>query len=117
MGFSFLEIVLLMMGSFRLTRLICFDKITSFLRNPFLEEVVIEEDGNVQTYWKLKGTKGVRKFFGELLSCYWCTGVWCAIFLTLGTYYYGYLFEPFVVILAIAGGGSIIETLISRYID
>ena len=65
---------------FRLTRLIVYDKITGFLRRPFIDELEITEpDGSVSTFTKVKG-KGLRKWVGELLSCYWCTGVWVSAF-------------------------------------
>ncbi len=32
-----------------------------------------------QRLQKVKG-KGLRKWIGELLSCYWCTGVWVSAF-------------------------------------
>ena len=111
------EFLLLSLASFRLTRLIVYDKITNFIRKPFHREVEeILEDGSVETYIEIKG-KGLRRFLGELLSCHWCTGVWCAAGL-----YTGYLLTPFIFtgiiyILAIAGCDSIIETGIQRIID
>ncbi|MFV1457910.1 DUF1360 domain-containing protein, partial [Bacillus mycoides] len=58
-----------------------YDKITAFLRRPFIDELEITEpDGSVSTFTKVKGN-GLRKWIGELLSCYWCTGVWVSAFL------------------------------------
>lgn len=102
---------------FRLTRLFVYDKITSFIRAPFIEELQITEpDGTVSTYTKIKGT-GLRKWIGELLSCYWCTGVWASAFLLLCYYMIPKVIEPIIVLLAIAGVAAIIETVISRLIE
>ncbi|MED1202539.1 DUF1360 domain-containing protein [Heyndrickxia acidicola] len=108
---------LLSIASFRLTRLIVYDQITSFIRRPFHEE--IEEtgpDGTVETYIQIKG-KGLRHWIGELLSCYWCTGIWCAALLYLLWCLAPRIAEPAVLILAIAGIGSVIETVVRRILD
>ncbi|MDM5153864.1 DUF1360 domain-containing protein [Bacillus sp. DX1.1] len=104
-------------AAFRLTRLIVYDKITSFLRTPFIEELQIgESDGTVTTYTKVKG-KGLQKWIGELLSCYWCTGVWVSALLLLLYYWIPKVAEPLILLLAIAGVAAIIETVIGRFIE
>ena len=75
------EFFLITLATFRLTRLLVYDKITTFIRNPFHEtREELESDGAVVEVLYVKG-KGIRKFIGELLSCHWCTGMWCAAFL------------------------------------
>ncbi|MCX8045281.1 MAG: DUF1360 domain-containing protein [Anoxybacillus gonensis] len=100
---------LLCIASFRLTRLLVYDRITSFLRAPFHDE--FEQDG--ETYIVVKGT-GLKKWIGELLSCHWCTGVWCAALLYVGGIYVPNVVMPFVSILAIAGVASVIETIVQK---
>ncbi len=78
-----MTIALLSLAVFRLARLLVFDTIMAPLRSLFHEEKEEKDaDGNIETYIVIKGT-GVRAFIGELLSRYWCTGVWCAGFLIL----------------------------------
>nr|WP_239583419.1 DUF1360 domain-containing protein [Metabacillus iocasae] len=103
-------LILFVLATFRLTRLIVFDKITWFIRQPF-HEVVEEskEDGSVETYLHIKG-KGLRKWIGELLSCYWCTGMWCALALYFSYLAIPHLAFPLISILAIAGLAGIIES-------
>ncbi|MEH7456472.1 DUF1360 domain-containing protein [Bacillus sp. JJ1127] len=114
---SWLMFFIFACAAFRLTRLIVYDKITSFLRRPFIEEVQINEpDGTVSIYTKVKG-KGLKKWIGELLSCYWCTGVWVSAFLLLLYKLVPKVAEPFILLLAIAGAAAIIETIISRFIE
>lgn len=104
----------LSLASFRLTRLVVYDTLTSFLRKPFHE--IVEETmpgGTTETFLVVKG-EGIRKWMGELLSCYWCTGIWCA-----GGLYGGYaiwpdVFEPLIVFLAIAGCASLFETIVQK---
>lgn len=111
------EFILLCLASFRLTRLLVFDKITEFIRRPFHEAIEEElSDGTVEEYIQLKGT-GLRRWIGELLSCYWCTGIWSTAFLYLLYEFYSPLSEPLIVIFAIAGLAAIIETCVTRLLE
>jgi|LSQX01.2.fsa_nt_gb hypothetical protein len=116
MDMNWFEFLLISLASFRLTRLIVFDKITEFLRAPFLkEETLINENGEQEIYYVPRQGL-IRTFFGELLSCHWCTGIWSA-----AAIYAAYLFlpvyaTPFIVILAIAGAAAIVETVVDLFI-
>lgn len=117
MNLSIFEFFLLAIATFRLTRLIVFDKITSFMRKPFLTEVEeTESDGTVIAYIEAKGT-GIRRWIGELLSCYWCAGIWCAAILVGFYYLFPSTMEIILYFLAIAGFAAIIETVVSRLMD
>ncbi|TYR79490.1 DUF1360 domain-containing protein [Priestia megaterium] len=107
---TWIYLVLFILATFRLTRLIVFDKITAFIRKPF-HEIVEEKDeeGNDVTYLKIKGT-GLRKWIGELLSCYWCTGMWCAIAIYFSYVTIPHIAFPAIAVLAIAGCAGIIES-------
>ena len=81
MDIDWFMFLLLGLSSFRLTRLLVFDRITAFMRDPFLDEMEeIDEYGQKETYLIPKEGK-IKGFIGELLSCYWCTGVWSSIVL------------------------------------
>jgi hypothetical protein len=108
------DFILLILASFRLTRLIVYDTITEFLRRPF--HTTIEEtlpDGSTETFIEMKGT-GIRYWIGELLSCHWCTGVWCAALLYISYLMWPLFANPVISIFAIAGCASIIQTLIEK---
>lgn len=114
---SWLLFFIFSLAVFRFTRLIVYDKITSFIRSPFIEEVQIQEhDGTMSTYMKVKGT-GLQKWIGELLSCYWCTGVWISAFLLLFYHWIPKVAEPVLALLALAGAAAIIETIIGRFVE
>ncbi|WP_144552806.1 DUF1360 domain-containing protein [Bacillus sp. X1(2014)] len=103
---SWMTYIMLILASYRLTHLIVFDKITEFIRKPFVKKIKVETKAGIET------KEVPTSMFGYLLKCYWCAGVWSAILLG-GTY----LLFPrvtFVVILilSIAGGQSIIETFV-----
>jgi hypothetical protein len=103
---SWMSYIMLILASYRLTHLIVFDKITEFIRKPFMKKIEINTDQGKQI-------KEVPKsLFGYLLNCYWCAGVWSAVLLG-GCY----LLIPkwasiFIFILSIAGAQAIIETFV-----
>ncbi|MEK3887384.1 DUF1360 domain-containing protein [Bacillus sp. FSL K6-3431] len=112
MKIEWFEFILFGLAVFRLTRLIVFDRITSFIRAPFMKDhEEINEQGEKELYI-VPREHGIRGYIGELLSCYWCTGVWVAIgmwFLYLQLPVVG---EPVLIIMAIAGLAALIETMI-----
>ncbi|WP_419883454.1 DUF1360 domain-containing protein [Peribacillus sp. B-H-3] len=107
-------IILLGLASFRLTRLIVYDKITEFFRRPFFNEIEKENEEGVSEIYLLPKDKGMKRWVGELLSCFWCTGIWVSIFL------YGlYLLknpagDAVILVLSIAAIGSVFEVVIAK---
>lgn len=114
---STFEFILLCLATFRFTRLIVFDSITIFLRKPFHEMIEeTDEEGQVATYLHIKGD-GLKYWIGELLSCYWCVGVWVSIFIVILYLNFPSIVGGVVLIFAIAGVASIIEMIVSRLVD
>ncbi|WNF35804.1 DUF1360 domain-containing protein [Bacillaceae bacterium IKA-2] len=103
---SWMIFIMIILASYRFTHLIVFDKITEFIRKPFLKKKMIIEDGHA----KIK--KAPDSKFGYLLNCYWCAGIWSAIFFGLGYILYPNYFIPAIFIFAIAGAQTIIETFV-----
>lgn len=116
MNIDIWDFTILALASFRLTRLIVFDKITEFLRNPFFDEVEEEnEDGTMEVYYLPKGTP-IKKIIGELLSCYWCTGVWVSAAVVVGHLLLPVVFVPIILVLAVAGLAAILESIVQLWI-
>ncbi|WP_153124974.1 DUF1360 domain-containing protein [Peribacillus tepidiphilus] len=107
--------LLLGLASFRLTRLIVFDKITEFLRSPFFDEVEEEENGVKEIYFIPK-KDGLKGWIGELLSCYWCIGVWVSIILVFSYYFIPSWSGPVITVLAVAGLASFFETAVQNWL-
>ncbi|WP_100408196.1 DUF1360 domain-containing protein [Bacillus solitudinis] len=111
------DFFLLVLASFRLTRLFMYDTITEFIRRPF--HSIVEEtlaDGTTESFLQIKGS-GLRYWIGQLLSCYWCFGIWCTAFLFLGYLWLSNFFMPIIIILAIAGSASIIEAVVEHILN
>lgn len=106
---SWLDLAVLILASFRLTHLIVFDEITSFLREPFFSVTYeVDSAGQVIQHTQFKGN-GLRKWVGKLLSCHWCVGIWSALLL-VALYLYVPTAYPLLLVLAVAGAAAVIET-------
>ncbi|UII57042.1 DUF1360 domain-containing protein [Cytobacillus spongiae] len=117
MDIQLMELIVFSLASFRLTRLIVFDKITNFIRAPFFEEVIEEDEDGQQEVYLIPKKHIVYGFFGELLSCYWCTGIWVTVALYAGYRYLPSVSIPVIVILAVAGVAAFIEALLQKVLD
>jgi hypothetical protein len=102
MHITLMDFIILTLASFRLTRLFVYDRIFQSLRNPFFDE--FEEDG--ETYLQPNG------FIGELLSCHWCTGFWCAVVVCIPYFLFG--MGLITLIFAVAGLASLIQWAIDH---
>jgi hypothetical protein len=106
---SWIHLTILALASFRLTHLLVYDDITSFLRKPFLSVTyTTDQNGAISQQIEIKG-KGLRYGIGSVLSCHWCTGMWSSI-AVVALYVYAQVLFPLLIILAIAGIAAIIET-------
>ncbi|EIJ81827.1 hypothetical protein PB1_02770 [Bacillus methanolicus PB1] len=112
--FTFWNVILMGLASFRLTRLIVFDQITYIFRKPFFDEITeVNKNGENEVYLAPK-QHGFKKWMGELLSCYWCTGIWASIFVIYLYFFASFTGKVIILILAVAAIGSIIEVIISK---
>ncbi|MFC0470026.1 DUF1360 domain-containing protein [Halalkalibacter kiskunsagensis] len=106
---NWIDLVILILASYRLTRLIVFDEITSFFRKPFLSVTYQEnEAGQLVESVEIKG-EGLRYWFGILLSCYWCVGIWSSLGIVLLYFYFPSL-NILLVILAVAGAAAFLQS-------
>lgn len=93
------DVVILSLATYRVVRLVTYDKIFAFVRNWFLDEV----DGR-----KVKPQGGPRRTIAELIECIWCTGLWGALGVTV-VYFALPVGRLFVIILAVAAVGSFLQ--------
>jgi hypothetical protein len=72
------DLAVIGIATYRLSRLITHDRVTSVLRQPFVESGKGEE--------QIEGTKeqpkgrGLQLAIGQLLNCAWCASVWSGTF-------------------------------------
>jgi hypothetical protein len=75
------DVALMAAATFRISRLVAKDTITSPLRSPFTEFEEAAGEGEVNE--RPRGS-GLRHAAGELVSCPFCTSVWTVTSLTAG---------------------------------
>lgn len=97
------EFLILVLASFRLTRLFVYDKITAFFREQFYDVVELKTKRYLE-----KPEKGPRRTLADLLSCPWCFGIWAA-----ATVVFFYALTPYawfpILFLAVAGLGTLLQ--------
>ncbi len=108
-----LDLFLLGLASFRITRLLSLDAIAEFLRGPFVREYSFRTSlGVFKVDQEPRSESMLRYHIGEILSCYWCLGVWVSFFLVVGYLYIPKNFYlPFLLFLSVAGLQAIFDTL------
>ena len=106
------DLSLIVLATFRLTRLFVYDGITQFIRDWFLDKKVLAGTDGELVVVRSKPLSGFRRTASELLSCPWCFGLWAALLVTLF-----FPITPFawfiVLILAVAGTATFIQIFIS----
>ncbi|HWI66116.1 MAG TPA: DUF1360 domain-containing protein [Symbiobacteriaceae bacterium] len=89
---TWLDLALLVLASFRLTHLIVFDAIMEPVRTR-LEPI---------------------RFVGEVVSCYWCCGIWASGALVAAHLLWPAASRPVELLLAVAAGQALLENLIRK---
>src|SRR3989344_9142426 len=107
---SWFDLFLVILASFRLTRLFVYDKIMRFFRNWFMDSRQIVTSSGDVLFVREKPIDGPRRTVSDLLSCPWCTGMWFGFFTT-----FFYFLTPFawyaILCLAVAGAASLLQVL------
>jgi len=104
------DLVLLGLAAARLTDIISTDQIMEWLRRPFVKMETTEiAEREVET--RTGRGRGLKKVIGDLLSCPWCVGVWVAASLTYAYFLLPAVIWVFILIMAIAEIGSLLQTL------
>lgn len=99
------EFILISLASFRIIRLVVYDKIFAFFREQFYNIEYI--DG--QTIL-VKPERGPRRTLADLLSCPWCIGVWAGAMVTFFYFLTPLAYFP-VLFLAISAVASFFQIL------
>lgn len=109
--------IILMLATFRITRLIVMDHITLWLRDLcMIVSAGVDPVTGLSFIVRTKRVKGIRRSIGDLFGCQWCMGIWVA-FLALVLYVsaMAYAFVAgwiLLIIFALAGGASLVQTVV-----
>ena len=107
------DLLLIILATFRLTRLFVYDKITHFIRDVFqyAEETYAQEGATYVE--KVERGSGPLWVAYELLICPWCFSIWAALFVTYAYFIRTELFWLPILILAISGVATAIQILVN----
>lgn len=107
------DLGLLVLATFRLTRLFVYDKITYFLRDMFqhAEEEYTQE--GVTYFKKTERTRGPLRVAYELLICPWCFSIWAGLLVTYAYFLRTDLFWFPILIFAISGVATAIQIFVN----
>ena len=106
---SLSDFVLITLASWRLVRLVVYDKIFAFFREQFYDAV---EDRGVAML--VKPVKGPRRTVIDLLLCPWCFGIWATAVVLFFFLLTPYAYYP-VVLLALSAVVSILQ-IVSNFL-
>jgi hypothetical protein len=97
---SLFDFVLLSLATFRLIRLLVYDRIMQFVRDRFFQEPVSRKCPK----------SGLKASIGHLFGCPWCMGVWAGLFSAFFYYLTPLAWFP-VLVLAVSGIASFVQVL------
>lgn len=80
------QLLLLGLSSYRVGRMMAFERIAAPLRAPFTDTIP-DESGAGETVVATRDGSGVRSAIGELLTCPVCFGTWAAAGLVYGLHF------------------------------
>lgn len=103
------DVILIILATFRLTRLFVYDTVAQFIRDWFLEKTEKEENGQVMVV-RAKPAGGVKRALADLMSCPWCFGLQAAI-LVVFFYFLTPVAWIIILMLAIAGVSTLFQLL------
>lgn len=85
------DALLMALASFRITRLVVYDKISGWFRDLFKD-----------------APRGIMRTIHDLLACPWCIGFWSTLVIVVSYFIFSWAWSV-ILFLAIAGLGSLIQ--------
>jgi len=104
---TFTDYALITLASWRLIRLVVYDKIFAFFREQFFNPV--EQEGVIAL---VKPERGPRRTLADLVTCPWCIGIWMAAMVSFFYLLTPYAFFP-VLFLALSAVATFLQLLSS----
>jgi uncharacterized integral membrane protein len=105
---SIFDLILIILASFRLTRLFVYDHIMQFFRDWFLDKEYYKDERGACQVRRFPPIVGPRRTVNDLLGCPWCFGMWAGLLVP-----FFYFLTPiawfFILVLAVSGVASLIQ--------
>lgn len=109
------DLVIIVLATFRLTRLFVYDKITFFIRDMLQhgEETYTQE--GVTYVRKVERSNGMLRTAYELVTCPWCFSIWAALLVTYAYFVRVELFWFPILIFAISGVAGAVQIIVNMF--
>jgi hypothetical protein len=107
-----ITLLVFILAVFRITHLFIYDRITLFIRKPFVEEIYLENESGEGHYEVIYKGNSFSQAIGYLLSCPWCLGIWVSIGVVITYWLWPTIVWPILIVFAIAGGAVLLETYV-----
>jgi hypothetical protein len=103
MDLTILDLTLITLASFRMTRMFVYDSMTRFLREQFWDAKVVRNKVTL-----VKPITGPRRTLADLIGCPWCFGVWATTFVAFFYMLTPYAYFP-TLILALSSIATLLQ--------
>jgi hypothetical protein len=101
------DALLMALATFRVTRLIVYDKIARWFRELFVQKKVYEKNGE-KWVEVVPYTHGFRHTVYDLLQCPWCIGIWAGLIVMFFYFVFSWAWSV-IFFLALAGVGTLLQ--------
>jgi hypothetical protein len=101
------DALLMALATFRITRLVVYDKITRWFRELFVKRRVYEKDGKMWVEITPHGGGFFHTIY-DLLQCPWCIGFWAALIVVFCYFVFTWAWSV-ILFLALAGIGTLFQ--------
>lgn len=105
---NFIDLFIFAFAAYRIQHLIVFDKVFEPIRNYFVKRKFMTGEYGPGLYYFLQGGP-IRRLIGQILNCFWCSGVWVAAAVVILYALYPPILGVYL-ILCVAGITSLVET-------
>lgn len=102
---TFLDLSIITLASFRVTRLFVYDSMTKFIREQFWDTKVTRNKVTL-----VKPQTGPRRTLADLTSCPWCFGIWATTWVV-----FMYLLTPLAYVPALILAISSVATILQLF--
>ena len=106
------DVLLLALGTHKLSRTLTKDAVTSPLRAPFTRYK--ETGGPAEVMEEVRSTSGLRHSIGELITCPFCLDIWVATGFTIGLVFAPRLTRLIVTTLSAVTGADFLHLLYAK---
>jgi len=104
---------LLALATFRLSRMVAYDKVMETYRAPVVETVPHDSGAGMTTQARSDAT-GFRKALGEMISCPVCNGTWISAALVYGMCIAPNLTRTLITIMAAVGASEVLQAVFEK---